>query len=417
MVGGNFILLRVTLFTSCTLTIFFKAGCDMDVGGQGLPAFAPSSRAGDVLQQAVNSGNCFVGLPRLPWDASTAVGQILGTGSVAPWFKGPVVPRNFPVVCNGSATPLDRSTSELKHAAGTKIHICLDDHRDIQRARVLKMICDLVLMFEHSSILGQQLLEAERSLSSREKIMQILCDAMARKSTSTLETRAGSTALYVSWFRKSPNASDALVRNESLVYDCFYHIRETLPSATRANTFMSTVAFLRHCVGFVGLDDVLNSSRCLGSAHTLLLLKRPTKLSQPFSPWIVAIFEVAAMYGADLRMKAEAGLILIGTRGRFRASDMSCIKAGTLSEKFFECELLSTKTSRRSAVRARTFLPGSVLRRGLLGLDWVAEFLKARVALGSTDFVLLPSERSAVKSVYQWSLQRSRPPSGAFSAT
>ena len=359
----------------------------------------------DLLRQSTASGTEFVGLPQLPWSGGTAVGKILNAGETIPWLRGPVVPRNLPASCH-VVPELERQTmSRVKQVVATKIHVQLEGDKDIERARALKKLCDLILYVGRDSVVGRQILDAGQGSSSKEQLAQILSDCVARKSTSTLKTRSSSIAMYLNWLRDELGEGCTASFQESLVYRYLCNLRDRNAPATRASTLMESLRFCHHCLGFSGLNDTINSSRCLGVAHALYLKKAPTSQAVPFPPWMVGLFELAATYALDLRTKAEAGLILMGIHGRFRASDLKCIKAGALKPHLLECELLATKTSSRSAVKARSFLPGCVLRVGLLNTDWVREFLGARRRLGlpevpgkqhvrdtnDTSFVMLPS--------------------------
>ena len=362
--------------------------------------------ASDLLKQATSLGNAFVGLPQMPWEGGNAVGRILEPGGGVPWLRGPVVPRNMPNSCHVARDVEQTSFSEVKKTLVSKVHTCLEEDPDVERARSLKKLCDLLMFFDTGTSLGRHLIDAENIHAPAGQLIQILSDSMAKKSTSTIKTRVGSVAMYVKWFHNEMLGGDKVQITEPLVYRYLCYLRDLKAPATRGSTFMESLTFCHHCLGFDRLNEVLNSPRCLGVAHCMYLLKAPTAQADPFPAWIVGVFEIAVIFGGSLRMKAEAGLVLMGIHGRFRASDLKCIKAGGLNKKIFECELLATKTSRRSAIKARTFLPGSVLRVGLLGSDWVCEFLEARrrlglkdlptkracIRTGLSDFVLLPSE-------------------------
>ena len=358
-----------------------------------------------LLRQSTASGTEFVGLPQLPWAGNTAVGKILNAGETVPWLRGPVVPRNLPASSHVAPEVELQTMSRVKRIVATKIHVQLEGDKDIERARALKKLCDLLLYVGKESVVGRQILDAGQESSSKEQLAQILSDSVARKSTSTLKTRSSSLAMYLNWLREELGEGSSASFQESLVYRYLCNLRDRNSPATRASTFMESLRFCHHCLGFSGLDECINSSRCLGVAHALYLKKAPTSQADAFPPWMVGLFELAAMYAYDLRTKVEAGLILMGIHGRFRASDLKCIKAGALEAHLLECELLATKTSSRSAVKARSFLPGCVLRVGLLNTDWVREFLEARKRLGlpelpckkhvrdtnDTNFVMLPS--------------------------
>ena len=113
-------------------------------------------------------------------------------------------------------------------------------------------------------------------------------DVLRSKANNTIKVRAGSMALFCRWFESRFPNKDLPVR-EDVVYEYFCELRSSQPSASRADTFVSTSNFSAEVFGHQG------SCWC-GAALDMFLNKRPRRRAPEIHPIMIAALEIA-IYG------------------------------------------------------------------------------------------------------------------------
>ena len=353
------------------------------------------------LDRAMAIGDRIVGFPKLPWEVGFANDVLSPECS---WLSSPVIPRNLTAVPICIGRPVE-SLHEKKRIAQRKFYEQKAGGGNPKRQEALNKWLQLILLYPVQSRLGQHLISDSVKDESTFSVGRLLEDWFAKKSTSTLMTRAGSFALFVAFSQKHFPDRLVLPIQEDVVYAYVDNIRETGKPPTRAQTFVSTLKFVAAELGWPGAEDAASSNRVLGSAHLSFLRKRVLRQAPPLK--VVAIFclELCSCFDKDVYMQACAGLCLFALYGRLRTSDCNRISHGQVQGSFFEGSLCRTKTSRTLEKQTR-FLPVVIPTQGLSGLAWFQAFLGARRKLCLEDipeqaphnteneFVLFPSMRT-----------------------
>lgn len=120
-------------------------------------------------------------------------------------------------------------------------------------------------------------------------------DVLRSKANNTIKVRAGSMALFCRWFESRFPNKDLPVR-EDVVYEYFCELRSSQPSASRADTFVSTSNFSAEVFGHQGAADAAASIRVKGTALDMFLNKRPRRRAPEIHPIMIAALEIA-IYG------------------------------------------------------------------------------------------------------------------------
>ena len=136
-----------------------------------------------------------------------------------------------------------------------------------KRQNVLAKWLDLVLMYPQESKLGRLLLDCAERHEDDRKVLRLVEDWLARKSTSTLQTRASSFALFVAFFRKYIGDEPIIPIEEEHVYSYIDFLCSSQKPPTRAHTFLSTLTFVANVFGWHGAEEAGSSQRVQGAAH------------------------------------------------------------------------------------------------------------------------------------------------------
>ena len=228
------------------------------------------------------------------------------------------------------------------------------------------------------------------ALENDDMVMQTMLDLFARKSTSTIRTRAGSFAMYIAWALKSHPDDPVFPIEESKIYSYACACRVEGRSASRIDTLLGTLRYVGGEFGFTGAESAARSPRVVGAAHSMLLNRPPRRRAESLTPSMIAWFEIACFAMPDAYDRVIAGMCMLCCMGRLRCSDANRVRHAGLVGRFIEGALSRTKTS-RSKEKATTFIPLVVPSFGVLGRPWFIEFVKAREQLGLRA---IPSLRS-----------------------
>ena len=151
-----------------------------------------------------------------------------------------------------------------------------------------------------------------------QRVLQSLQDTFRTKATSTLKIRVGSMSLYVGWHRLSYPDDDIFPIDEAKAYEYACMCRDTKASASRVDTFVSTLRFLGEFLEFEGASAAATSPRVQGASHQMLLARPPRIRARMLTIGMLCWLEIAcfAMHHAFDRM--VAGLCMLCCMGRLR---------------------------------------------------------------------------------------------------
>ena len=145
---------------------------------------------------------------------------------------------------------------------------------------------------------------------------------------------AGSMALFCRWFEsRFPDKHPFPVR-EDVVYEYFSELRSSQASASRADTFVSTLNFSAEVFGLQGAADAAASIRVKGAALDMFLSKRPRRRAPEIQPIMIAALEIAACVEQDPYLRAIAGFCFMCVFGRMRVSDVNRMVNGSVLGNF-----------------------------------------------------------------------------------
>ena len=220
---------------------------------------------------------------------------------------------------------------------------------------------------------------------SGEEVMQ---DVFAKKKTGTLEVRSSAILLYIRWCHSK--GFDPFPISEDLCYIYVDELRKNNAPATRANSFISALAFCKGTFMIAGVDAILTSSRISGSAHRSYLTKRLLRQRDALTVDQVGILEHLLVSDASSQDRLFAGQCLLCIYGRLRFGDSQCIEEEPeVDDEYVECGLTMHKTA-HLAGRARRVLPVVAPTMGVTGTEWGTAFLELRAAEGLTRTPILP---------------------------
>ncbi|CAL1154662.1 unnamed protein product [Cladocopium goreaui] len=288
------------------------------------------------LDVALAQGNKFVSVPQLPWETGFLRDVLGSPGSFAPpWLSPLVLPRNLPSV-NAQPSVITMDVHEKKSLVRAHYQDRMTAGLNDKRQTILAKWVDLVLLHPQDSRLGQLLLSCVGQPDCERAIAQLVEDWLARKSTSTLQVRASSFAMYVSFVRKYVGDVAIIPIDEEHVYRYVAHLRSSQKPPTRAQTFVSTLSFVGAVFGWAGAEDAANSQRVQGAAHLCYLRKRVLRQAPPLDIVAIIILELCCLFELDNFLRGSAGLCLLALYGRLRVSDCSRISHGKILGDYFE---------------------------------------------------------------------------------
>ena len=219
------------------------------------------------------------------------------------------------------------------------------------------------------------------SRTQPERLVQSVTDALRDKAAATLQKRANSLVLFVTWTSSVKREPFPFSEEAAYEYVCFLRAHDA--PATRASSFLEAVAFASHVLGFEGGRDLALSRRLRGAALDLFMKKQLLRQRSPLTVKQLEHLEVLAAGAADTRKdQIFAGfcVLLVHLRSRFGDGMHICVEPfvdGHLVEAFVS----TTKTSNRIN-RRRRLLCMVGFAFGVSGQPWAANWLRAREAEG-----------------------------------
>ncbi|CAE7373283.1 PRSS12, partial [Symbiodinium microadriaticum] len=226
-------------------------------------------------------------------------------------------------------------------------------------------------------------MQADVAAGRRNSLASVLEDIFAGKSTSTLHTRAGPVARYMS-FCKSQAVSPFPITESSAYH--YMQVTGEKCAATYLRSFVGTLAFLKHVTGAF-LDDDVFSPRITGLAAKHYMTKRKLQQKPPLHAKHVFALEeivcgkVANYSAAD---KVAAGFFLFAIYARARHSDAqnsSALEEDLCEDEdgdvtgFLEARIERSKTS-TTLERKTRWLPMVATIHGISDQCWGLEWMK-----------------------------------------
>ena len=328
------------------------------------------------------------GGPRHPWEVNGFLRDVMGPQDI-PWLRPPTSLRSLswaPPPATSSDNSI-MSQSAKREFVRRVAHEAVQDSPDSERDAVLMRWCEILMINPEKTKTGRMLTSCA---GEAQRVLQSLQDAFRTKATSTLKTRVGSISLYVGWHRLTYPDDDIFPIDEDKIYEYACMCRDTKASASRMDTFVSTLRFLGEFLEFEGASAAAASPRVQGASHQMLLARPPRIRARMLTLGMLCWLEIACFATHHAFDRMVAGLCMICCMGRLRCSDANRIRHAGLLGRFLEGSLTRTKTA-LSKEKATSFIPLVVPAFGILGKPWLLEFLQARRELGLRELPSLAS--------------------------
>ena len=145
--------------------------------------------------------------------------------------------------------------------------------------------------------LGRTLAKCIELGKDDEYVWQVVADAFAHKSTSTLKTRASSLLSFGRWRRATGIGSTGGIFpvTEDIVYEYLCELRRMHAAPSKGKRFLEALGFAKGLLG-ADVDSVITSARVRGVA--LGFVPVPSKKKDPFTVEQLMVLEPIATHGA-----------------------------------------------------------------------------------------------------------------------
>ena len=214
---------------------------------------------------------------RFPWETAGLASLVIATPMHMPWlatcvpiFGAP--PQTMMAIVPGTRVcDLPEVAAKRRRIMATAGEKIVDDKRYVQVMRWL-----MILQLDpHASQVGMHILQVQDDEFAADKVLAVVTDALATKSTSTFQVRSTALLMYIKWYRAFVQEAEKPVPLlESYVYQYLTHLKAQAAPATRAASLLQAWAFCVHSLGFFDPTALEHSLRCRGSAHHQFLSKR-----------------------------------------------------------------------------------------------------------------------------------------------
>lgn len=286
----------------------------------------------------------------------------------------------------GSAVAESSRTRVPRRGFAAKEGVIAAEEGSILRGKALKRWYDLLKEAQEGTRTGGWIAEA----GNEEGAIKILDDVFAKKSTSTLNNRAGALGLYKVWAQtRGSGGPKWLPIAEQEAYDYLSFLKGSGAPATRADRFRQALAFLVHVVGAQGMGDTLSSQRVAGVAWHSFCKKRWTVQRSPFTVLQVRVLEEAVMNDPDPQINLVAGHIRFCIAARLRHSDAQRVVDEPFldlnsdrTDGYIEAKGGDSKTASANKKRKKRWFPAVGHCFGLNGGNWGEVWLQRRSQAG-----------------------------------
>ena len=253
--------------------------------------------------------------------------------------------------------------------------------QDKALSRVLESWRIILMDNLEASTVGQQILVEMAGDNQDDSIAQILKDALAGKSLSTLRSRASSILAFARWKKGLKADATIFPINEPEVYSYVQELKQHQAPVSRASRFVESLTFVHYMIG-AEVDWAFSSPRVKGALvapMTVPLKKDPLTVEQ------LGMFEFIATNedGNNNQVRIFAGYVCFVAHARLRWSDGQYCNAEPYTDLtdgrgFLEAELYHHKNAGRQRV-AKRLLPAACVLPGVSGVDWGSAWLSQRL--------------------------------------
>ena len=266
-----------------------------------------------------------------------------------------------------------------------------DDQLEMNAMRKLR---EIVLYRPQDSRLGRALMDIAGRLVSEETIRSSFSDCVAGKAPGTIAKRVADYHRFARWTVENGKGGPMQL-TEPLLYEYALHMKASGASATSLQSFLKSIGFMEHHVGFAGCDVAFAiSGRVTGVSKTLLATKRELHQAPPLTADDVYKLEKLVCQSDD-KDACIGGFMLftLFASARFadaaRANSVSLETSGHIA--LLESSTLKFKTASTAGSEMRNVaLPMLALGMGLFrDAYWGERWIHARKAEGLDKFSCL----------------------------
>ena len=244
---------------------------------------------------------------------------------------------------------------------------------DQLREKALKRMLLIVQCNPEASGIGRTMLREIALLKTDAALIALMKDFFAKKSTATLNKRAGSILRYIHWCHKRSVVAFPLEEARSYEY-CKDIEASDAKSASTVASFRQAVGFMKFAMEVDGCQSTLGSTRIAGVSHNMLLTKAPLQQRKPYTTRQIWLLEAICCKGGHVADRILAGHILFCVYARARWGDHQSIEQllwdlAPDGSGFVQGNTRNAKTSVTAAQRTR-FLPLTAPLRHLGPREW-----------------------------------------------
>ena len=318
-------------------------------------------------------------LPRQPWE----VGPLAAVFGTAPLFAQVPPQRSFAAWLQPEAS-MESTFAPTRQARKRKLKFMDKDEGEAPaKEDTISRKAALGKWLEVASAVGSFSGLVQKA---GPELKEVLEDVFAAKSDATLRARAGSIQAFLHWCRLSSRKPWPI--KEEVLYKYVTFLKFTRAPPTKATSFMTSLAFLRHYLEVEAAPDTEKSARIKGSTWRQFTRKRETTGRSPLTVPQVRLLQATVCAPGDAveRLLAGFGVLLVALRVRFadaqRAREEPVLDLASDGWGFLELPVGRTKTttaSRPQDVKASKVAVGHA--QGFGGAPWARCWLDLRTSM------------------------------------
>ena len=359
---------------------------DLDVPEESVPV-APVAAAVDQTPSRVPSlvshalfQAGFVGDAKLPWERSPVFSDAWMAPSLK--FTGPLEqaepadkPKPSVTRCSGAYAI---STAVFARAITGKQDQTFLAERDSVRSKAVKAWAEVCMavgpLCEPGSLFDSA--DAERSASEVERCV---LDCIGVRSPYTVRKRAYAMLQFRRWIELVEEFSGSAFELAT-VTNYISFLRESKVAGYTASSFMSSLRFARHVLGFQ-IDQILVSRRIAGMSEQMLAAKEVYDPPPPLTvEQVLRLHDLLRSEGLHPYDRAAVARILFALYGRCRHSDLQFVKrleVDCSGVEGYVTIFTGHHKSGRSAMQKSVLLPILIPAASADGKPWVNPALEA----------------------------------------
>ena len=298
------------------------------------------------------------------------------------FYKRPrlIAPPTFvaeaPVMDDAVSLPTAEAEGRLKWSRKTSL-VPWPVAQDRALAKALESWRIIIMDDLDGSLVGRQIAKSLRGDEGAQPVEQILSDALAGKSLSTLRARASSLMAFGRWKKGLDPSATILPIAEEQAYAYVRELRELNAPRTKPGRFLEAVAFAFHMLG-AEVDGTMSSPRVKGAVVVPVVIP---KKKEPLTVKQIAFLENLAIDDSG-QLGIFAGYCCMVLHMRLRWMDgQFCQQEPFLDlfegKGFLECGLYHHKNAGRQK-HSQRLLPAACNIPGITGQDWASTWLQHR---------------------------------------